>query len=707
MNSTEGVGSFDNRRYQIEYGRSQTRLIYEVEIPPIKSKSRRTRAIRDIEWGLRTYFPKHFYHPFTTVHREMIHAIRDAIEFGGDHAVAAPRGEGKSTIFACLTILMLLSGRVRYPILVGSNERQSTDILKAIKTELEWNDKLFDDFPEVIAPIRHLEGDVKRARRQTVRGEPTHMWWSNEKLVMPIVPGSACSNSVVETRAPGAAIRGIYHNSPINGRMRPDLVLIDDIETRESADSLKMREFTRALIEGDMPGLAGQGRQISRVMLCTCWSRESLSWKYTDPSSGWDGKRYKLLVTPPTRADLWDRYMQMRKEDRASGDQHARRAHGYYLTNRRDMDDGAVVSNPFRHITKKLPDGTRVQESTLQFCYDFMADKTDDVHPLRFFNEEFQNDPPELGEMTSGLTSNLVQNRLSGYPKGIVPSWAKCVTGFIDVGKFNCHWIVTAWSPGAKGVVIDYGVAEVYNAGDTAEGIESAIFNALNRWKDETNSTPYRDEEGQERCVDLTLVDSGFHPLPVYRFCQQAGLTFRPSKGFGETAQDSHTRYNQGVSSDKKKVGDHWDLRRQENGLWLVCMDSDYWKRWVHDRFLTQPEHPGSLTLYGGDPYPHFAFSKHILAEQEVEEWIHGKGMRRFWKKMHRNNHWFDCMYGSACAGSILGVRLLQEIAHLVQERIDQEQSGGTTSLPTVTRRDGRPWVTPAGRKDGRGWLDR
>jgi hypothetical protein len=113
--------------------------------------------------------------------------------------------------------------------------------------------------------------------------------------------------------------------------------------------------------------------------------------------------------------------------------------------------------------------------------------------------------------------------------------------------------------------------------------------------------------------------------------------------------------------TEQKRVGEHCYLSLQEtSGIWLVGLDSDYWKGWLHERFMTPDESPsGCLSLFGDDKRQHFGFAHHICAEIECEEFIEGKGLKRYWKKVNRNNHWLDCAYMCCVAASLHGMKLL------------------------------------------------
>ena len=615
-----------------------------------------------------------FTFPFTAAHRDIISSLQRTIVYGGDKAIADSRGSGKSSIFRCLTILNILYGRVKYPILFGAGLRESENNMKAIKTELQFNDMLFADFPEACAPIRALGGENRKAFRQTCGGVPTHIWWGTEKLVMPVVTDSKSAGSVMEFRSPSSGFRGCFHSIPGFGTLRPDLALIDDVETRESADSEKQREFIEAIIEGDIAGAAGMGKKLSRVYLCTVWSRESKSYKYTGVAAGWGGKRYRLLTKFPNRLDLWEVYVQMRRDDRSNGDEYGRRAFRFYQQHFDEMDEGAEVSNPHRHVTAILEDGTPTQLTTLQFCYDFIADHDDDADPMRFFNEEFQNDPPSrVKENVNELTAHAVSMRLSGYQRKVVPADVVRLTQFIDVQKNRLYWVVVGWTETMRGYVVDYGVENFFSNDESDQAIEMACLAALHVRRTAMLEKPYQGESGENVAVDLTLVDSGYALLQnaVYLFvAETGGVSFRASKGYG--ASDGNSFHQPLKPAPDKRLGDHWYLSRQPSGIWLTNIDVDYWKHRVHERFTTPVDKPGAITLFGdparldfggkpADAKDHRAFSHHVVAEVWREKPFDAKkGAQFYWHKRSDANHWFDGLAACCVAASILGVKLLK-----------------------------------------------
>src|SRR5262245_830968 len=116
-----------------------------VVIPNCADRPRRERLEQDdCEW-LRWYFPALFWYEWQPQQREMIDAIRRAIQTGDDQAIAASRGEGKTKIAERLLLKYSLQGAIKLSVLFAATGSAAEDSLLAIKSELEENDRLCED----------------------------------------------------------------------------------------------------------------------------------------------------------------------------------------------------------------------------------------------------------------------------------------------------------------------------------------------------------------------------------------------------------------------------------------------------------------------------------------------------------------------------------------------------------------------------------
>lgn len=630
-----------------------------ITIPFCVNPERRKKCLAEPELFLKTYFPDRFYLPFSNNHREIIAAIHQRAINGGDQAVAAPRGEGKTEITSGMIIFAILAELVRFPIIVASTGVHAHRIYADIKKQFERNELLLEDFPEVCAPIAGLEGAPQRANKQHVDGELTRIEWQQHHCYFPHVKDSPFGGVCLSYAGLDSAIRGLK----IHGN-RPDFVLIDDPETKESADSDLQIGIRSQIIDRDIAGLAGPGETLTRMMLCTIQNLKCLAFAFTDPNQkpSWNGKRYRWIDAWPENSEFWNDYMEQRRADMKSGDPYGQVATQMYLDNREKADAGAKVSNEYRFNPTKLANGMQIEYSALQAAYNKICDTS-----LEAFLAEFQNDPQkEDGPETKGLTAEVVMSRINGLEQSELPSDFERVTVFLDMGKDLCFWSKVAWFGNAIGCVVDYGVVEVHpppkadgkSDADPAQlkAIELAQLAALRNWRNELLA---------ESPPDLVMVDSGSFTKTVYQFIREVGGTpFIASKGWGDSPH-----YPNAKPDENTIVGDNWHISRLvRDGIWLYNFNASFFKGWVHDRFMTKTFdesmklQDGSLSLFipGNNRRRHQSFAKHIVAEELREEFIPGKGTRKRWVPLHKNNHWLDTMAGNACAASIFGIKLFR-----------------------------------------------
>jgi len=204
-------------------------------IPAVYNLRRRRRCGRDWELYCLTYFPEQFTHPFTKDQRDIGNAIMTGIGEGGQRAMAAPRGTGKSTIAEALLTFAVNYGLLKFPLLIGANGLFAEERLAGIRLLYERSEKLAEDFPEICYPVSRLEGAAQRAKMQTCEGSRTRLVWGKGMIIMPTTPGSQSSGAIICCKGIEGAIRGLK----VNG-MRPDFCLLDDL-TRGSRLTARLR----------------------------------------------------------------------------------------------------------------------------------------------------------------------------------------------------------------------------------------------------------------------------------------------------------------------------------------------------------------------------------------------------------------------------------------------------------------------------------
>ena len=422
------------------------------------------------------------------------------------------------------------------------------------------------------------------------------MRWTGNVIRLPSMPGS---------RASGAMIGCYGLHKPVRGAniraMRPVHALIDDADTEETVYNEEQAAKLEARIDRAIAGLAPQGQSIGRVMLCTIQSKKAVAWKFSDPQQkpSWRGKRYKLVEKWPDHPERWEEYMQFRREDLEKGDEFARRAHAYYLANRTEMDAGVVVTNPYRFNHRLAPDGSQIQVSTIQFCYDEIVRTSQEA-----FAGEYQSEVvEEQVDQEPFVTSTHIQRRVSGCPKYLVPEGCTVLTQGIDIGKQFIYAVVRAWKPDGTGYTIDYETLPTGVKDGAEEGVDEAIERVLHDRRDFIASGPYKGEQGNTFDAQLTLIDARYRSNTIYNFCRQAGPRWMPAMGCGDSPSCETKRYGPPIrSTTDKRIGNRWYRSRQERGIWVIRLDSNYWIQWEHDHWMRDLSKAGALWLFGVGP---------------------------------------------------------------------------------------------------------
>ena len=599
----------------------------------------------DPEVWLKYFFPDRYYLPWSDVHFTLVEEIVRRAKTGGDQALAAPRGEGKSEVVIGVLVYLLCARISRFPVIVAASLEMAAAIYNEVRYHFETNDRLLEVYPLICAPVRALEGSSLKATKQHVGGRLTRIKWDTRHFILPDIEGSPYGGVCLRYFGMESAIRGVR----IRGQ-RPDFVLVDDPETEQSATSDMQINSRIKLLTRAIAGLGGPDKKISIVLVGTIQNEYCLTSKVTDPKQypTFNGKRFGVFREWPENKDHWEEYIRLRQADQQAGDETAKNASEYYLSNREEMDKGAIVTNHHR-----FNPGT--EHSTIQAAYNFISDRG-----LGAFMSECQNEPiPDKNIESLGLTPRIVQGRLHFDAKGVIPQSSDRLTVAIDIGKYASHWVAVAWDADiCSGRIVDYGVAETtgLRVGSDDHTIDHAIQMMLRQFREEVVMK-------FERMPDAVMIDSGDFTQSVYSVIREFGSPFYCIKGWSNRSMSFDKQVN---VRNRKLCGDNWNATVQPGGLVLYNINVDHWKGWVHQRLKTRTFDEGnslvsgSLSLYASDDKrEHHSISYHMTAEEFREEFTEGKGLKRYWHILRKNNHWLDATVYASAGANMLGIKLI------------------------------------------------
>lgn len=290
----------------------------------------------------RTYF-RHYGTAEPSVLHTYLHERLPAIvrHPGGQRdAIAAPRGEAKSTVVSLIFVLWcVVRGIKRYPIIIMDAYEQAVEMLEALKAELEANPRLQSDFPEAFG-----------------RGRA----WRVGCIL-------TANDIKIEAFGSGKRIRGRRH-----GPHRPDLAILDDIENDENVATPGQRDKLQAFVTKGVLSLGPADDSMDVVLIGTVLHYDSVLARFLR-NPLWNKRVFRAIIKWPDRMDLWDTFEQLllAGETPQAGEDAAM---AHYAQHRAAMDAGAVVSWPAVRPLHKL-----------------MIKRARDGHEA--FDSEQQNDP--------------------------------------------------------------------------------------------------------------------------------------------------------------------------------------------------------------------------------------------------------------------------------------------------------------------------
>lgn len=327
---------------QIAQLAGELRIQIEAEVDgfspdPSASFERQTKAKNDLEFFARTYFPHYVKHDNAVLHNFLYSRLVEIVDNGiGDHeAIAAPRGNAKSTIVTQIFVIFcLVTGRKKYPVVVMDALDQALPMLEAIKAELEFNPRLIMDYPKATG-----QGRV----------------WQVGTIV-------TSNDAKVQVFGSGKRMRGLRH-----GPHRPDLVIGDDLENDENVRSPEQRDKLESWLKKTVLSLGAADDSMDVVIIGTILHYDSvLNRLINNPL--WKSRKFRAIIDWPHRMDLWDKWEEILLN------QGEEAALNFYNERKAEMEAGSIVSWP-----------------AAQPLYKLMVKRARDGRPA--FDSEQQNDP--------------------------------------------------------------------------------------------------------------------------------------------------------------------------------------------------------------------------------------------------------------------------------------------------------------------------
>lgn len=240
-------------------------------------------------------------------------------------AVAAPRGHAKSSYLSkAFPLHELLYRRRRYMLLISETPKVAKANLDWIRDQIKFNDKLRKDFGELLS---------KKDKANIQDNNEGFIAWEQDGE-------SRRQVALLESASVGGAIRGRNWNG-----MRPDLIVLDDLEDARPGGNASTQEqrsalrdwFTQSVIPLGDP----KGKRTAFVYMGTTVHHESLLMYVLHDRADFDTRIYRAFISEPERMDLWEECRQI-YIDRENKERY-NDAKTFYERKLEDMEKGAKV----------------------------------------------------------------------------------------------------------------------------------------------------------------------------------------------------------------------------------------------------------------------------------------------------------------------------------------------------------------------------
>jgi hypothetical protein len=629
-------------------------------IPPPADPKRRKACSTSFRLFCEQYGAESFPLAWSDDHLRAIAKIEASVLRGELFAFAMPRGSGKTTLAIWACLWSMLYGHKDFVMLIGADQAIASAMLDSVKSHLEMNPLLLDDFPAACLPIKALDGISARANGQTCEGESTELEWKVDRLTLPWIKGQPSAGVAIRVAGITGRIRGVMHTRPDGKTVRPTLVLVDDPQTDESANSPSQCSTRERTLAGAILGLAGPGKKIAGLATITVIRPDDLADRLLDRNRhpSWQGERSKLIYDwgGPDADVLWSQYAELRRSGQRDGTGTGA-ADAFYAANRPVMDAGTRVAWPERKNEDEL--------SALQHAWNLRIDRGESA-----FQAEYQNSPLADDIASDKLDKRALQARALPAKRGIIPLSHNALTAFVDVQEKLLFWLIASWSESFGGHVVAYGAypdqavsffeakyaKRTLTSAAKGSSQEGAWYAGFGKVAEMILGSEWKREDGMAMRVSHMMIDAnyGASTQVVRNFCRQSPFAAQliPSHGKGVGASRQALS---DVGSKHDRVGLQWRLGRvgtatnQKSAIY----DTNFWKTFVAARLRMQMGDPEAITLHAGD---HELLIEHLTAEFPVRTEAKGRVVDEWQSRPGADNHWWDCVVGAAVAASIAGV---------------------------------------------------
>lgn len=287
---------------------------------------------------------------------------------------AAPRGHAK-TMFNSNTypIHELVFKKRQFILIISETANLSATLIRYIAEQLKYNEKLREDYGELLSPSKQLNDIDNNEMFETTTG------------------------ALVRSGSIGKAIRGAR-----NGGQRPDLIICDDLESMDNTNTPEAREKNLHWYNSVIVPI-GTPEKTGIIYMGTMVHGSGLLPNILNRAD-YDSKIYSAFLDEPEHLELWQKYEEILLD--TENPERITLADKFYRDNKELMDIGAETlwQDRFSYaylIKKKVEVGSRAfaseylnkpsdpdsqifNENTIHYFNDRDLDMTEVMHSGKF-----------------------------------------------------------------------------------------------------------------------------------------------------------------------------------------------------------------------------------------------------------------------------------------------------------------------------------
>jgi predicted phage terminase large subunit-like protein len=245
-------------------------------------------------------------------HQELC-GILNELEFNPTKKIgwSVPRGHGKSAYLSnVFPVHQIVYKKRNYVLIVSETEKMAQRFVEWVGDQLKFNKKLREDFGELLSPNKQANDT------DNLEGFVTY------------------SNIKVQSASIGKQLRGARH-----GAYRPDLVILDDLESAKNTNTKELRDKNTHWFNSVIMPI-GDITKTSYIYMGTLVHGQGLLPDVLKRSD-FNGKIYSAIVSEPSHPELWEKVENILRD--VDDPNRGFKAEKFYFDNKAKMDEGVVT----------------------------------------------------------------------------------------------------------------------------------------------------------------------------------------------------------------------------------------------------------------------------------------------------------------------------------------------------------------------------